>query len=299
MNPKNILVVSKTSKYEWDMRRLKLDGKDLLRFYKKGNLDANKIIQSHKRQKEGLSKLKSLMPQSIFITRDELTKHIVKNSELVVSFGGDNHFLYVSHFVEDVPILGINSDPELSEGALTSVTAEGFEKYFSDLLEEDFKIEKWTRLNIYVNGEELEFPAVSEVFIGESQRLLMSRHRLSYSGKSEEQKGSGILITTGVGSTGWYSSACRYLFPKGNSFQKNRNEARFILTEPYRGKLLKYKFLRGKISKNEELKIQSLSDSQGILSIDSLEDIKLKEGSIIIIKTGPPLKVALPSPNKS
>ncbi len=119
----------------------------------------------------------------------------------------------------------------------------------------------------------------------------MSRHILKLGEEQEEQKGSGIVVATGVGSTGWYNSACRYLFSDGDFFQKTSKEFRYILTEPFNGKHSKYRLLHGSVKEGEELEILSLSDSEAIISIDSLKVLKLKEGARIRLRIGKSLRV--------
>ncbi len=291
MKPKEILIVPKLTKFEWDLKRLNLTESELSEFYKKERVNADKIIESHQRQKQSLKKIKDLLKDSDIIERDKITRDIIKKYELIISFGGDNHFQYVSHFLEDVPLLGINSDPERSEGALTSMNTDELEAFLPLILEKKFNIEKWTRLKISIDGKEIDDPAISEIYIGEERRFNMSRHVIKLNGATEEQKGSGLIITTGTGSTGWYNSASRYLFPNGNQFNKNADEARFILAEPYKGRLSSLMNIHGEIKDSQEIEVISLSDTQAFLSIDSLKLIKLREGAKIKVRIGKPLAV--------
>lgn len=291
MENKKILIVPKITKVEWDMKRLNLDEKELFSFYEKQRLNSKKIFRSHREQKESLEKIKKLLTGVSIAHRDSLNKEVIKSYDLVIAFGGDNHFQYVSHFLDKTPLIGINSDPNRSEGALTSINSKEIEKFLPLILNKRLIFENWNRLKIEIDGEEIKEFAISEVFIGEEKRVNMSRHFVKLGNFSEEQKGSGILIATGAGSTGWYNSACRYLFPEGNAFSKSSVEARFLLTEPYNGRLCKYKLINGKIKGKEFLEIISLSDSSAYLSVDSLKLIKLREGAKIRISIGKPLKV--------
>ncbi len=291
MKTNEILIIPKMTKIECDMKRLRLSFNEILDFYKKEGLNLDKILCSHNLQKENLNKALSLVRESRMITRDELNKEIVKKYSLIISFGGDNHFQYVSHFLENVPILGINSDPVRSLGALTSMNTNEFETFLPEILNDKFRTEDWTRLKVTVDGKAGEYLAISEIFIGEERRISMSRHILNFKGKSEEQKGSGIIVSTGAGSSGWYDSAARFLFEGGNRFSKTENGARFILTEPFNGRLSNLRILHGNIGSGEKIEITSLSDSQAILSIDCLEFIKIREGAKIEIEIDRPLKV--------
>ena len=185
-----------------------------------------------------------------------MTKEIANKAKLVISYGGDNHFLFVSHFVDNSLTLGINSDSHRSEGALTSITIQDLNNP-NEILNEKFKIEEWPRLKVEVNGKDIDTLCVSEIFIGEKYRFHMSRLMIKHNNDLIEQKGSGLIVTTGAGSTGWYNSAVRFLFPDEDIFPKTSKEARFLLSEPYHGKLLAAKNVKGKIKENEVLEITS------------------------------------------
>jgi hypothetical protein len=291
MKPNEILIVPKRTKLTLDMHRLGFPEETLKVFYEKEGLHAERIIASHKRQKAALDKLKSLLPGARVIWREEISKDIINKASLVIAFGGDNHFQYVSHFVEDTPILGINSDPQRSEGALTSLNIEEFEKILPLILNDELKLEEWTRLEAYIDGKRVLEQSIAEIFIGEKKRFQMSRHVLNINDNSEEQKGSGLLVTTGSGSTGWYNSASRYMFPEGNHFKRTEKEARFILAEPYRGKLTNPKIPHGTITGNQKIELTILSDDEPVLVIDAHKVVNLREGAKVTVKLGKPLKV--------
>jgi len=292
MKIKKIIVIPKLSKYELDMKCLNLSEKELIEKYENEGINIKRIINSHQRQKDALNKLKELLPEAEFIQREGLTKEIVKKADLIISFGGDNHFQYVSHFLNGKLILGINSDPVSSEGVLNNFTIESFKEKLNEIKKGNYKVENWTRLKVILNNKVMGL-AIDEVFIGESERKNMSRHIIKVNNNSEEQKNSGLIIATGAGSTGWYDSSCRYLFENGDKFPKDSEYAKFIATEPYRGKLNGSKLLHGILNKNETINVASLNDSGGIVSLDCLEEYEFNRGAKVKIKIGVPLKVII------
>ncbi len=273
------------------MRRLNFDKEQLIEFYKKEKLNVEKIFESHKSQIDSLELIKRLLPQASIVNRNELSKELVSKYKLVISLGGDNHFQYVSHFVKDSLFLGINNDPQRSDGALNSITSDKIIEIIPKILNDNFNIETWTRLQTYIEGNLVSTLAVSEIYIGEDSRYTMSRHQLIHNGKVEEHKGSGLLISTGAGSTGWFDSAIRYLYPSGKIIPRNSKQVQYLLTEPHKGKFTTYKMTHGIIKEDDLFEIISLNDSDGVLLIDSLEKIKIKEGSKITIKLGEKLNV--------
>jgi NAD kinase len=287
----DILVVPKMSKYEWDMLRYRLSPKQLISKYKKDGVDVRRIIESHERQAISLKLIRRIFSSARFASRATLNWEMSNRAKVIISLGGDNHFQYVSHFAQKSLMVGVNSDPIRSDGALITFTPEDLDR-ISRLLEKgNFGVEEWTRLQISLNGKKIRSLAVSEIFIGEVKRADMSRYHLIFGKRDEVQKCSGLLVATGAGSTGWYDSACRYLFHRGKSFPKTSRNFNFVATEPYHGRLSHSNLLHGTLREGKELKISSLNDSNGVLVIDALEEHEFREGSVAVIRMGMPLRV--------
>lgn len=284
-----IVIVPKATKYEVDLVEFKFTPAQLLEKYEKEGVDIKKILDSHHAQKKALARLKEFFKESQFVQRDSLNKEIVQNATVVISFGGDNHFQYISHYLDSVPILGINSDPSRSLGALNQVTMHDIEKIVKRLQGDDFKTEEWTRLASATFGRTAVL-TTSEVFLGENRREYMSRHVLTHREQSEEQKCSGLIVATGAGSTGWYDSVCRYLHTDGTPFPRTEKRARFVVTEPFRG-AHKYSLLEGVLEEGEVLKINSLND-RGTIVIDAIDGFSFSRGTRATVKIADkPLRV--------
>lgn len=283
METSKIIIVPKMSKYEWDLHRYNLTHEQLIKKYAQDNIDADRILKSHDRQKESLNSLQKYFHNFQFVSRENFTRETARNADIIIALGGDNHLQYVSHFIDSTLLMGVNSDTARSEGALTYFTAEDFEKILLKIEKDDFDIEEWQRLECILNGTSISL-TTSEYFLGENARKFMSRHILKIGDKEEEQKGSGLLVSTGAGSTGWYDSECRYLYPDGNIFPKTSKYARFLNTAPYRGKLNGYSMLEGKLEEGMELTVYSLNDSKGIVTSDSIEDYDFNIGAKAVIK---------------
>jgi hypothetical protein len=112
-----------------------------------------------------------------------------------------------------------------------------------------------------------------------------------------------MLISTGVGSTGWYASAGLYLGDHDRSFPKTARYARFELREPsvtvtevdgVRVTRLP-QLVEGTLSEGASLRITSLNDDEGIASRDSLDSVPFPRGSVAEISIDPnPCHVVIP-----
>lgn len=293
------IIVAKTPRFILDMNKYHFTEDELIAKYKQEGTDAEEALSSYNKQMESISFAKTIFDSRQFVAWGDLTRKQVKNTGLVITLGGDNHFSYVSHFISNELIIGINSDPRSvpggSEGALTYFNMQSFKDFVRRLKTGEFMIEEWTRLEVILNGSKISTLGTNEILIGESRRKMMSRYAINYNGFEEPQKSSGVLVSTGAGSTGMYKSEGRYLFPEGNIFSKTERLARFLVTAPYQGKLTSYSLLEGELQGDQELLIKSQNDHEGEVSIDSLFDLPFPRGHQVRIKIADqPLRVVKP-----
>ncbi len=282
MKEKKILICPKLSKYEWDLHKFKFSHKELIEEYKKEGVDYEYILQSHERQLQSRALAKEIFPNALIIQKDNLTKENIKKVDITIALGGDNHFQYVSHFIENELILGVNSDFLSSEGVLLSGTTNNLELISNRCNNDDYIIEKWTRINVIINKKQVT-RATCDIFVGEAERHLTSRNIIFYNGLTRQQKSSGILITTGSGSTGWYNSASRFI-DEEPIFDPKSKYAKFIVTEPYKGSLTDYSLIKGKIDNDKILKINSLNSNNGRVIADSLEIFNFNRGNFLEVE---------------
>lgn len=293
----NTLIVAKHSKLEWEMKCWAETYDRVLKKYSKEKANVEAIIKSHEKQLAVRNLFSSVFNHGGIVMLDEASKVAVDIYDLIIVLGGDNSFTYVSHFTHSTPILGINSDPERSSGCLTRFAVKEDQDVY-DLAEAldfgSFNIESWTRLEATLDGEKLT-PATSEYFLGERLRKDMSRHILVYRGQEIEQKCSGLIVSTGSGSTGWYRSAVKDNIPC--MWLPSTKTCAFVTTEPYNPDNTKTLPHSGWIEEGEEIKVYSLNDD-GHISIDAWEEPPFNRGSEARIYFGEPLQVLVPKVNE-
>lgn len=268
------LLVPKPSKYEHDLARLGLAHEALLRHYRSENAD--RILASHRRQVEVKGRARALLPEARVVPRGDLTADLVRDASVVVSLGGDNHFIFLSHLCAGTPILGVKTDSVRSHGGLLSVDESNLDGAVAALRAGRARVERWTRLAAEVDGRTAP-PAASEFFLGEDRRRDISRHVLvPPGGGEEEQKGSGLLVVTGAGSTGF---AAAYVDP----FDRESRHAAWVLTEPFpRGGA--YTAARGILREGETLVVRSRNDAAGVLTCDCLEDTPFPYAAVATVR---------------
>jgi NAD kinase len=296
---KKILVVTKHSKYEWERKKFNLSHDELVNKYKSEHANLDAILNAHDYQFKVRELLTEVIPNSHSVMMDTLDGPI-SGYDIVIALGGDNSFTNISHYVGDIPILGINSDPERSVGHLTSYAIKDRQSVF-DLCEildfNEFEIEEWSKLEATVNGK-LITPATSEYFFGERQRNMMSRHIMIVEGLEFEIKCSGIIIAAPAGFSGWFNSVT----PKYYNKDRKRTEkiAGYVNTEVY-NLASQFKSHQNKpfpvfgfFKPGTEIILRSLNDGEGMVSVDSWEEYEFSRGSEARVYIGNTLKVIQP-----
>lgn len=271
MRSDRILVAVKRSKWERDLLRYGSE-EGVRRLYKIQNDIYEQIHESHLRQLQALAEIEEVFPDARYVRREHLPAIDFSGYDQIFSLGGDNHFVFVSLFIrENQPIFGINSDPDTSQGALLNFSARDFtEQIKSDPDLSSFPLEKWTRIEC-----DLQYPdgrlrtrglCTSEISIRSSFPDFTSRYRIRLLGERwEEQKSSGLLLSTGAGSTGWYRNCHWDTHQSEAPFPKAAPFFRLIARELRASR--NYAYRTAEIGVGQTLEV--VSEMDGKISIDA------------------------------
>lgn len=252
------------------------------------------LVYSEKTDKEHINMVKKVKDDiekfKINIVNTVNVKHLEKkyfeNIDLVVAVGGDGTFIRASHFIKDIPILGINSEPDHSEGALL-IRYEQLCKILLDNLNGKTKLNKRDRIQVIRNSVLLDELALNEVYIGAERIFKTSKYIINYRDNSEEHRSNGVLVVTASGSHAWYSSA------KGEPFDDK--VLKFLVLLPYFGKIYNPKILDGEILPDEKIIFYSRRYDDGVVAFDSNKIYPFNIGDVVEIKMSDiPLKIVSP-----
>ncbi len=282
----DILVLPKQSKVEWDLKKRGVSLETLFEQYDEEGVDRDEVWNAHIEHNKSLEVLIDEIGPSQVLLRElytpELLKERIDRARVVLVAGGDDHLKYVSHFIKDTFVVPVNTDPERSTGALMTQSVKGLGHTLQALREGKFLVEEWQRIDTELNGKKLP-PCLSEIYIGEEKSKMGSRVKVKYWGREATMKGSGVLIATGAGSTGWFKSASRYLFSDPQLWARTSPHLEFVQREPY-GEITTASLLHGSIEQGQALEIVSTLNHGGELSIDSLSDHAFPRGSVAVLR---------------
>ncbi|MBN1969741.1 MAG: NAD(+)/NADH kinase [Candidatus Delongbacteria bacterium] len=228
------------------------------------------------------------------VERKYLPNFLFSDKDIAIVVGQDGLVANTAKYVNGLPILAINPDIERFDGFLLPFNPENFEYGLLKALENRASFKKVTMAEAQMNdGQKLL--AFNDFFIGPSSHI-SARYRITHKDKTENHSSSGIIVSTGAGSTGWLSSLINMTNGITSTFSKENkglrmnmkwedNKLVFIVREPFQSKHSEISLTAGLITKELKLRIESLMPSNGLIFSDGIEAdfLNFNSGSIVEI----------------
>ena len=211
----------------------------------------------------------------------------------VVVVGQDGLVANVAKYVSETPIVAVNPDPSRIDGLLLPFRTAQAVKAVRQVLDGRFPSVKVTMIEAKLNDGQ-SMLAFNDLFIGCSSHV-SARYVLEAGGKSEAQSSSGLLVSTGVGSTGWLSSVynmtcgmAQFLgsqIPLPKPIPWDAQELIWAVREPFKSRTSKVGLVAGRIQSDERIVIESLMPENGVVFSDGIEAdyLPFTSGSILSI----------------
>lgn len=166
---------------------------------------------AHRRQLAALEQVTAALERAPITLstcyRGDLPAEELSELDLVIVLGGDGTLLDASHHVSDIPILGINSDPQTSVGSLCSLSVDQVEEVVQSYLDGALEVNELTRLQLSVNDTKVGPPVLNDILFTHECPAATSTYLLTIGGREESQKSSGVWFSTAAGSTAAIHSA--------------------------------------------------------------------------------------------
>jgi hypothetical protein len=198
---------------------------------------------------------------------------------VVVVVGQDGLVANAAKYVGALPIVAVNPDPARFDGILLPFRTDQARQAVQAVLQQKFRARPVTLAETLLNdGQRLL--AFNDFFIGAATHV-SARYVLEAGGRSEPQSSSGILVSTGAGSTGWLSSVfnmatgvARFLAggiapPPTLAWEERR--LAWAVREPFVSRQSQASLVAGWLDEPQELIIESLMPEGGVIFSDGVE----------------------------
>lgn len=248
----NVLILFKKSTFQ--IQAVEHREPRFLKLLEEGNTSVSRVRSAHDEHYETLKKLESKLEkrkiQFVSRARADL-REMADDYDLVISVGGDGTFLEASHFIRNVPLLGVNSARHSSFGHFCIGNIENLDQVLDDLQAGKLEPHGLLRLQIVLNGKPLPELVTNEVLVCHSNPAGTSRYYLEIDGFAEEQRSSGIFIGTPSGSTGSIKSAGGEIMPI------TTQQFQYVVREPWERPGQRFKLTRGILDRNQTIHMTS------------------------------------------
>ncbi len=228
------------------------------------------------------------------IDRGLLPNYVFAPDELVITVGQDGLVANTAKYALSRPILGINPEPARYDGVLLPFDTRTAPLALRKTIEGHAHIRHVSMAEAKLNdGQRLL--AFNDLFIGVRSHV-SARYRIQIGKHSERQSSSGILVSTGAGSTGWMSSAFnmaagigRFLgvvMPPPKPIPWDARSLVYVVREPFVSRMTAAKIAAGTLGEHEQIEIESQVPANGVIFSDGVEADFLQFNSGAIAHVG-------------
>jgi NAD kinase len=193
---------------------------------------------------------------------------------VVVTIGPDGLVANTAKYLENQPILAVNPDPETIDGVMAQHSWWSAKQM---LRGETGVRESHLTMAEVVLGDGQKLYAVNDLFIGQRTHV-SARYEIEFAGNRETQSSSGIIVSTGAGSTGWRKSI---MMGAGGllgteevadyEFARDARQLAFSVREPFASRSTQAGLIGGMLSDGEELLVTSQMAQNGVIFSDGVE----------------------------
>jgi NAD kinase len=252
---------------------------------------------AHKQYYHSLGELKKLLPTDVksqIIEKSFLPNFLFGPNDLVVVIGQDGLVINTAKYLEKQKIVAINPDPDRFDGIMLPFRVNQFPKLYRKIIDDQFDLIKVSMAVAQLNNNQKIY-GVNDLFIGHKSHG-SARYTLTFENYSERQSSSGIIVSTGAGSTAWFRSVItgavgivnkfleyrgviemptedEYRFPWDASFLK------FNVREPFVSKTSNANIFHDIIYSGNNLVIESHMPEKGVIFSDGIENDYLEFNS--------------------
>ena len=258
--------------------------------------------QAHETYRRALETVRAAIPsgtRSQFIERSFLPNFVFGENDLVVTLGQDGLVVNTAKYLNHQPLVALNPDPEHIDGILIPFYARAAHLILPSVLSRPFASKQIRMAKAELNDGQSLY-AVNDLFIGQKTHQ-SARYRLELDDQGEDQSSSGIIISTGAGSTGWFRSiltgaAETVLTMTGLEeartvrdvyrFDWEADYLRFSVREPFVSRTTGATLVSGVITADQSMEIISQMPQNGVIFSDGIEEdyLAFNSGAIASIR---------------
>ena len=215
------------------------------------------------------------------IDRSFLPNFLFAEGDIVIALGQDGLVANTMKYLHGQPLIGVNPEPTRYDGVLLPFEAQDLPKALGEVLHDRFVAKEVTMAKAALaNGQTLY--AVNDLFIGPRTHT-SARYELKIGDLKEVQSSSGLIVSTGLGSTAWMKSVVTGALQIASAYHEdaeqrsyepkpwNTPELTFAVREPFPSRSSSASIVFGNISRQSPMLLTSLMPESGVIFSDGIE----------------------------
>ncbi len=284
--PKLVIVTRRTA---LDELLVRFGTRDRARFYlERGGGDLAGYEAAHQAEHAARERLRAAVPAGVrtqWLDRELLPTFTFGRDDRIVVLGQDGLVVNAARYLDGQSMLAINPDPGRIDGVLLPFTIDGVRPALARVLDPNAACAEVTMAEARLaDGQRVL--AVNDLFIGH-QSHGSARYTLTQGDRSEPQSSSGLIVSTGAGSTGWFRSILAGAagiaegFTGGNAsgldplrtdyrFGWSERRLAYCVREPFTSRTSRADLIFGWIDADTPLSIESLMPRDGVIFSDGV-----------------------------
>jgi len=216
------------------------------------------------------------------LDRSFLPSYIFGKDDTVVVLGQDGLVANTVKYLDGQRVVGVNPDPGRWDGVLLPFEVHDLGKVLPQLFAGRRALREVTMAKASLNNGQTLY-AVNDLFIGVKSHV-SARYLISIGGDQEQHSSSGIIVSTGLGPSGWFKSlitgavsiaarlAGRELTADvQQGFPWDADYLYFTVREPFPSKTSTARLCFGKITASQPLALVSQMADSGVIFSDGIE----------------------------
>ena len=276
LSPRAVLV-TREDDYELMMARHATRGQAQF-FLRARRQSLDSTEQRHQDLKSALAEVRAAVPRDWRIAqvkRDDLDSFLFGPEDVIVAVGQDGLVANVAKYLHGQPVIGVNPEPDRNPGLLVPHAPGAVAKLLAPAASGHVTTQDRTMLRAELDTGQ-SMLALNEVFVGHATHQ-SARYIVEFSGRSEAQSSSGLIVASGTGATGWALSIGRATGVTLDLAPTDRAAA-FLVREPWPSRTTGADVVFGRLGAQDRLRVVSRMNDGGVVFADGIEKDRLSFG---------------------
>lgn len=216
------------------------------------------------------------------VDRDYVPNFIFGDHDIVVAIGQDGLVANTVKYLNGQPLVGVNPDPRRWDGVLLPFEVQDLAALLPEVFAGKRSCKQVSMAKASLSDGQILY-GVNDLFIGQRTHV-SSRYHIRCGEAEEDQSSSGIIISTGLGSSGWLKSivaGARGVMASlegeavsSETFRApawDENCLQFTVREPFPSRSSMASIIFGRITEENPMYIVSAMPENGVIFSDGME----------------------------